>query len=94
MAKQIIIMICGVLIITCIIVNIMSFTTYTIHRHKLKESDKCFYESECKEIEIYGEMKEICYPTGCDYMKKWDEYDEWREEGITSFLWRLLDRLD
>ena len=25
-------------------------------------------------------MKEICYSTECDYMKKYQEYDEWREK--------------
>ena len=77
----------------CIILNLMSFMTYAIHRHKLNEIDECFYEIECEDFSIGGEIKEVCGSTGCDYIKKYQEYDEWREKGITSFVWRLLDNL-
>lgn len=91
MKAIIIVGICFVIIATCIIANIMNVVAYSIHRHKLNDINECFHEFECKDVDIFGEMEEICYSTECDYLKKYDEYFEWKEKGITSFIWRIVD---
>ena len=34
------------------------------------------------------EINECSYEMGCDYISKWNEYDNWKDYGITSVVWR------